>query len=44
MDENQPPILARTKFTSFEENAEQISDREFIEQLKDQGLMTRGVF
>jgi len=42
MDEDQPPILARSKFSSFEANAEQISDLEFVEQLKDQGLMTRG--
>ena len=42
MDGDQPPILAGSKFSSFEESAEQVSDREFVEQLKDQGLMTRG--
>ncbi|KAF4627088.1 hypothetical protein G7Y89_g11068 [Cudoniella acicularis] len=40
MDEDPPPILSRTKFSSFEENDTQISDRKFVERMKDEGLMT----
>ena len=43
MDEDQPPLPARQNFSSFVENNEQISDREWVEQLKDQGLMTKGI-
>src|SRR3954463_615789 len=43
MDDNQPPILSHLHFSSVEANAAQISDQQYVEGFRNQGLMTKGI-